>query len=166
MKAWELSVSFRPVSADSPELSFVTNGSILALLLLLIGLDLQFAGLIILMRPRTRKSTKSSQNSKMVKAENPMYNAKMPPKSDNSLSIWKNKIVHQWISSKTCSDVSNNFQCFSKELMGMEISAFLNTNTILSQAIESHFWDSSFLKCRQVLCPFSDQCPAICGTTD
>ena len=48
--------------------------------------------------------------------------------------------------------------------MGMEISAFLNTNTILSQAIESHFWDSSFLKCRQVLCPFSDQCPAICGT--
>ena len=142
MKAWELSVSFRPVSADSPELSFVTNGSILALLLLLIGLDLQFAGLIFLLRPRTRKSAKSSQNSNRVKAENPMYNAEMPPKSDNSLSIWKNKIVHQWISSKTCLDVSDYSQCFSKELIGMEISAFLDINTILSQTIEFHFWDS------------------------
>ena len=79
--------SDRAASTESPELSFVTKGSIFALLLLLVDFDLQLGVEKNLMKASTRKSTDNSQNSRIVRTENPIYNAKMAPRSDSNWSI-------------------------------------------------------------------------------
>ena len=99
------------VVLSAAELCLVTNGSILALLLLLSAFDLQFAALDNLMRPNTMKSSSNSQNSNMVRAENPMYNPRIPPMSESNLSTYKErsgKVIDYHCNQKSSSILLHN----------------------------------------------------------